>query len=134
MVITLIEVSPKVKHDVKFYILIFREAGEGDVVARDLAADGATVQVHDMDPSRRQDVEASGLDWWDSPMLSESVDILVPAATGGLLTPEAARTCRARLIVGPANNQITDDVVDEVLHRRVSPGSPMFWSLASTYQ
>ena len=90
----------------------------GRLLAKDLAADGATVQVHDIDATHRRDVESSGMAWWDTPSPSDPVDILVPAATGGVLTPETARTCRARLIVGPANNQLTDDVVDQVLHRR----------------
>lgn len=90
----------------------------GRLVARDLAADGAALRVHDLDPALRPAVEQLGMDWWDDPTLSDEVDILVPAATGGLLTPDAVRSCRARLIVGPANNQLTDDAVDELLHRR----------------
>lgn len=52
---------------------------------------------------------ALGLEWTSVDLLREQVDVLVPAATGGVLTQAAAKACRARLIVGPANNQLADD-------------------------
>jgi glutamate dehydrogenase/leucine dehydrogenase len=90
----------------------------GSLIANTLVAEGATVLVHDVDTDLRPDVEAAGAAWWHTLSLVEELDVLVPAATGDVLTPDSAATCGSRLIVGPANNQLIDDETDEVLHQR----------------
>ncbi|MFD1374452.1 Glu/Leu/Phe/Val dehydrogenase dimerization domain-containing protein [Actinoplanes sichuanensis] len=90
----------------------------GRLVAGDLVASGATVLVTDVDTGLAGPVERSGARWSTADLLTEELDVLVPAATGGLLTDRVARDCRAALIVGPANNQLADDTVDRVLHER----------------
>ena len=42
-------------------------------------------------------------------LLTSDADILVPAALGATLTPQAVPVLRCRAIVGPANNQLADD-------------------------
>lgn len=88
----------------------------GSLIAESLASRGCMVTVAEANQQRRRDVEAVGLVWAQGDLLEEDLDILVPAAVGGLLSPETARACRARLIVGPANNQLTDDGVASILH------------------
>jgi valine dehydrogenase (NAD+) len=39
----------------------------------------------------------------------------LPVAVGGVLTPETAARLDVRLVVGPADNQLTDDTVAEAL-------------------
>ena len=90
----------------------------GSLVANALALGGADVWVYDVNESVAPDVDTAGMTWWSQPSLADELDILVPAAAGGLLTPSTAETCGAGLIVGPANNQITGDRVDEILHHR----------------
>ncbi|TDD81641.1 Glu/Leu/Phe/Val dehydrogenase [Saccharopolyspora karakumensis] len=90
----------------------------GRLVADELAARGCAVTTGDLDGSRRAVAEAAGLTWSTEDLLGEEFDVLVPAAVGGLLSEERARTCRARLIVGPANNQLTHDGVGSTLHER----------------
>jgi leucine dehydrogenase len=90
----------------------------GSLIANTLAAEGATVTVNDVNTHLRPGVEATGMAWWHTPSLAEDLDVLVPAATGELLTAESAATCGSRLIVGPANNQLIDDHIAEILHRR----------------
>lgn len=90
----------------------------GRAVARHLARDGADVLVSDADPSLREAAESSGLQWTTTDLLGEELDVLVPAATGGMLTRDVARAAHAGLIVGPANNQLADDSVDTLLHER----------------
>jgi leucine dehydrogenase len=51
-------------------------------------------------------------------LLTSDADILVPAALGGILTPATAPALRCRAIVGPANNQLADDSVADLLHAR----------------
>lgn len=87
----------------------------GRLVAGSLARSGAHVSVTDLDGGLRADAEANGLAWADGDLLTQAFDVVVPAATGGILTPATAASCTARLIVGPANNQLTDDGVATLL-------------------
>jgi leucine dehydrogenase len=85
----------------------------GELVARSLT--GAEVIVSDVDESRRTDEFG-----WVPPDQAYEVeaDVLVPAAVGGVLSPETVARLDVRLIVGPANNQLTDDSVAELLEKR----------------
>lgn len=84
----------------------------GELIARSLKAD---VVVSDVDESRRTDEFG-----WVSPDLAyrTKADVLVPAAVGGVLSPETVAHLDVRLIVGPANNQLTDDSVAGLLEER----------------
>lgn len=85
----------------------------GELIARGLI--GAEVVVSDVDESRR-----TGEFGWVPPDQAYRVeaDVLVPAAVGGVLSPETVRHLGVRLIVGPANNQLTDDSVAGLLAER----------------
>ncbi|MSR58608.1 MAG: glutamate dehydrogenase [Planctomycetaceae bacterium] len=50
-------------------------------------------------------------------LLRSDVDILIPAALGGVLTEEVAKEVKARIIIEAANNP-TKPAADELLHRR----------------
>jgi glutamate dehydrogenase/leucine dehydrogenase len=86
----------------------------GGRVARRLAADGADLVVSDIDPAKRRLADELGAQWADpETALIAEVDLLVPAALGGVLTPASAAAVRCTAIAGPANNQLaTDDVAD----------------------
>jgi glutamate dehydrogenase/leucine dehydrogenase len=90
----------------------------GRLVASTLAGADAEVVVSDVDGSLRSEVEHMGLAWTPSDLIREQLDVLVPAATGGLLTAATAASCRASLVVGPANNQVADESVATLLHER----------------
>lgn len=85
----------------------------GELIARGL--EGAEVVVSDVDESRR-----TGEFGWVHPAQAYQVeaDVLVPAAVGGVLSPETVARLDVRLIVGPANNQLTDDSVAGLLEQR----------------
>jgi glutamate dehydrogenase/leucine dehydrogenase len=83
----------------------------GQLIGQALARDGAQVIATDIDAARRDVAESSGLTWASDDLLQEQLDVLVPAATGGLLTEAAVESLNTRLIVGPANNQLADDAV-----------------------
>ncbi len=89
----------------------------GELVARHVAAAGARVVVSDVDPAKRD----SAYEWVDpEKALRTPADILVPAAVGGVLSPELVPELAAPLIVGPANNQLTaDPVADELAARGI---------------
>ncbi|HWS36306.1 MAG TPA: Glu/Leu/Phe/Val dehydrogenase dimerization domain-containing protein [Actinoplanes sp.] len=87
----------------------------GTHVIRLLTAAGATVTAADVDPSRR----VAGATWTDPrSCLTADVDVLVPAALGGVLTAEVAGELRCAAIAGPANNQLAADEVADLLHER----------------
>lgn len=85
----------------------------GELIAHGL--EGAEVIVSDVDEDKRSD--AFG---WVPPEQAyrTKADVLVPAAVGGVLSPEVVEGLDVRLIVGPANNQLTDDGVADLLAGR----------------
>ncbi|BCJ56078.1 leucine dehydrogenase [Actinoplanes sp. NBRC 14428] len=79
----------------------------GEHVAALLADEGARLIAADVDESRRAVAEKHGATWTDPrECLTAEVDVLIPAALGGLLTPASVRTLRCAAIAGPANNQL----------------------------
>ncbi|MCX5330469.1 Glu/Leu/Phe/Val dehydrogenase dimerization domain-containing protein [Streptomyces sp. NBC_00140] len=91
----------------------------GSRVAAGLAADGARLLVSDVDGTKRDAARRSGFGWVEpGDVLGTAADVLVPAAVGGVLTPETAARLDVRLVVGPANNQLTDDTVADALAAR----------------
>ncbi|MFJ8963578.1 Glu/Leu/Phe/Val dehydrogenase dimerization domain-containing protein [Lentzea sp. NPDC102401] len=85
----------------------------GELIAKGLG--GADITVSDVDESRR-----TGEFGWVHPDEAYEVkaDVLIPAAVGGVLSPETVRHLDVKLIVGPANNQLTDDDVTDLLDER----------------
>jgi leucine dehydrogenase len=99
----------------------------GSRVARRLAADGAELLLSDIDPSKRRLADELGATWTDpETALRAEVDLLVPAALGGILTPGSVATLRCAAIAGPANNQLADDSVADVLRDRGILWAPDF--------
>lgn len=82
---------------------------------------GAVLTVADVDPARHPIAVALGAGWVDPQSLAHAeLDVLVPAAVGGLLTQAVVADLNCRLIVGPANNQLADDgVADALAGRRI---------------
>ncbi|MBP2365405.1 Glu/Leu/Phe/Val family dehydrogenase [Pseudonocardia parietis] len=100
----------------------------GADVARLAAGAGAKLIVADVDPVRRSVVaDAHGAEVIGTgEVLTRECDVLVPCATGGLLTPAAAGTVPCTVIAGAANNLLTDDAAAEVLRRRGIVYAPDF--------
>ncbi|MFI1991982.1 Glu/Leu/Phe/Val dehydrogenase dimerization domain-containing protein [Actinoplanes sp. NPDC020271] len=72
------------------------------------------------DVADRRDLAARHGATWTSPQqcLSADVDVLIPAALGGLLTPAAVPALRCAAIAGPANNQLDEPATAALLHDR----------------
>lgn len=83
-----------------------------------LAEAGATLVAADIDEGRRTLADIAGATW-TSPQdcLTADVDVLVPAALGGLLTPHTVPTLRCAAIAGPANNQLGTPATADLLHQ-----------------
>ncbi|WP_409180956.1 Glu/Leu/Phe/Val dehydrogenase dimerization domain-containing protein [Amycolatopsis sp. VS8301801F10] len=90
----------------------------GRLICQSLLERGAQVVVTDVDGGLRPLAERLGATWTTADLVREPLDVLVPAATGGLLTAGSAAACGASLIVGPANNQIAAEDVATVLRDR----------------
>lgn len=88
----------------------------GGHVLRMLADALATLVASDLDGSRRAFAGAA----WTNPQdcLTADVDVLVPAALGGLLTPHTVPKLRCAAIAGPANNQLDTPATADLLHQR----------------
>ena len=99
----------------------------GGRLARRLADAGAALTVTDIDPSRRLLADELGARWVE-PEVAATVpaDVLVPAALGGLLSRDVATRLNCTAIAGPANNQLQDDGVAEVLAARGILWAPDF--------
>jgi leucine dehydrogenase len=91
----------------------------GGHVVRMLADAGATLVVSDLDEDKRALADRYGATW-ASPQdcLTADVDVLVPAALGGVLTPQSVPTLRCAAIAGPANNQLDAPTTADLLHER----------------
>ncbi|WP_329079956.1 MULTISPECIES: Glu/Leu/Phe/Val dehydrogenase dimerization domain-containing protein [unclassified Streptosporangium] len=91
----------------------------GEKLVRLLAAEGAELLVGDIDPGKRALADEVGATWGDpARVVTADVDILVPAALGGVLTEEIVPDLRCAAIAGPANNQLSVQAVAGLLHRR----------------
>jgi leucine dehydrogenase len=97
-------------------------AGLGSVgghLARQLAAAGADLVVSDIDAGKRALAGQVGARWAEpQDAITADVDVLVPAAVGGLLTSEVVPRLRCAAIAGPANNQLAEPAVAGLLHQR----------------
>jgi leucine dehydrogenase len=97
-------------------------SGYGSVgahLAVSLQQAGADVVVSDIDPDKRADAEQGGLSWVEpEKALTLTADVVIPAAVGGVLSPETVARLDTPLVVGPANNQLTEDAVADDLAAR----------------
>ncbi|MEU8658700.1 Glu/Leu/Phe/Val dehydrogenase dimerization domain-containing protein [Actinoplanes philippinensis] len=84
-----------------------------------LAAAGGEVTVSDVDASRRTVAESCGATWTDPrSCLTAEVDVLVPAALGGLLTAATVPALRCAAVAGPANAQLDEPATADLLQER----------------
>jgi leucine dehydrogenase len=91
----------------------------GAHVARLLNRVGARLVVTDIDPATRSLAEELGATWVEpDDALATEVDILVPAALGGLLTARTVPRLRCAAVAGPANNQLNEPATARLLAAR----------------
>lgn len=84
----------------------------GSRVAARCARAGAELILSDVDPAKRAIAERLGARWTTpARALTAKVDVLSPCALGGVLDEAIVPKLRCRAIVGPANNQLTQDTV-----------------------
>jgi leucine dehydrogenase len=97
-------------------------AGLGSVggrLARQFADAGASLVVSDIDPAKKALAKELGADWAEpDAILTADADVLVPAALGSVLTRDLVPRLRCGAIAGPANNQLAEPDVADLLHSR----------------
>lgn len=99
----------------------------GTHLARHLAAVRAELVVSDVDVTKRGLADELGATWLDPrAALRADVDVLVPAALGGLLTADTVPLLRCAAIAGPANNQLDEPATADLLHERGIAWAPDF--------
>jgi leucine dehydrogenase len=100
----------------------------GGHLARLLSAAGASVVVADANPARAQAVaDAVGGEVVDTATILEvECDILAPCALGGVLDDLTASRLQCRSVCGAANNQLSDDTIDDLLATRQVLYAPDF--------
>jgi glutamate dehydrogenase/leucine dehydrogenase len=90
----------------------------GARIARLLAAEGADLVVADVDAAKRAVADEIGARWLSpEDAFRAEVDVLVPAALGGLLTAATVPELRCAAVAGPANTQLDRPGTADVLHR-----------------
>ncbi|MGH2859340.1 MAG: Glu/Leu/Phe/Val dehydrogenase dimerization domain-containing protein [Solirubrobacteraceae bacterium] len=99
----------------------------GGPLARMLAGEASTLLVSDVDPGKvAAAVELGATPVEPEAAIEAEVDVLVPAALGGVISPDTVDRLRCAVICGPANNQLTDDGMAELLHARAILWAPDF--------
>jgi len=99
----------------------------GERVARHLAAARAELVLSDIDDGKRTLADELGAVWVaPRDCLEAKVDVLVPAALGGLLNTATVPRLRCAAIAGPANNQLDEPDTAELLHQRGILWAPDF--------
>lgn len=88
---------------------------------------GAKLVVSDIDTAKRDLASTLGAEWLDpEDILAVDTDLFVPSALGGLLTPATVAELKCRAVVGPANNQLSDGHVAELMAQRGIVWAPDF--------
>ena len=91
----------------------------GMALVEQLAAAGARLLVSDLDADRLDAAVRLGAERCAvHDVLLADVDVVAPCALGQVLTPEVARTLKARVVAGSANNQLASDEAGRILHER----------------
>lgn len=101
---------------------VFAVSGLGSVgghIARQLTAAGANLVLSDIDTDKKDLANELGASWADpDEILTVQADALIPAALGGVLTRGIVPRMRCAAIVGPANSQLAEPRVADLLHER----------------
>lgn len=99
----------------------------GSRLARRLCAAGARVAVTDIDLSKKDLAGEIGAEWLSvEQAISFPADVVVPAALGATLTEESVAELDCLAVVGPANNQLAEDSVADLLAARSVLWAPDF--------
>ncbi|HEY0149311.1 MAG TPA: Glu/Leu/Phe/Val dehydrogenase dimerization domain-containing protein [Allosphingosinicella sp.] len=97
--------------------------GAGSVaggVARQAAAEGASITLTDIDTARAQKLaaEVGGTVVAPEEIMTIEADVLSPNALGAILTAESIAALRVPIVAGGANNQLATPADGQAIHQR----------------
>ena len=93
--------------------------GVGFEIARSLLNVGAEIVGSDIDARAADRAETLGIDIIDpEDIISEPCDLFCPCALGGVLSPRSVKRLRCRMVVGSANNVLTEKRAADMLLAR----------------
>jgi len=92
----------------------------GGELCRLLVEAGATVTVADIDRARAEQIaQTHGVNVVDNEViLHTACDVLAPCALGGIINPDNLSQLQCQIICGAANNQLSDNRLDQELAKR----------------
>jgi leucine dehydrogenase len=91
----------------------------GEQIARQLSAAGARLLISDIDASKKFLADELGATFVSpDEAVTAAVDVIVPAALGGLITREVVPGLRCTAIAGAANNQLSEPDIADLLQIR----------------
>lgn len=113
-------------------VLIQGAGHVGAALARDLAADGAEIVLADIDAERAEAVaaETGGRTVPAEYVLQTSCDVFSPCSVARVITPATTQRLRCRMIVGAANDTLSDPGCAALLAAREITYVPDFVSNA----
>ncbi len=113
-------------------VLIQGAGHVGAALARDLAADGARIIVADIDAARADAVAAAvgGSTVAADEVLSTPCDVLSPCSVAKVITPQTVPALGCRMLVGAANDTLSDERCAKLLAARDITYVPDFISNA----
>jgi leucine dehydrogenase len=113
-------------------VLIQGAGHVGASLARDLASDGAEIILADIDAARATALaaELGATTVAAKAVIHTPCDVLAPCSVAKVITPETVARLRCRMIVGAANDTISDDSCADMLAERKITYVPDFVSNA----
>ena len=113
-------------------VLIQGAGHVGDALARDLASDGARIILADIDAERAAALaaELGGSTVAAEAVLDTPCDVFAPCSVAKVVTPETVARLQCRMIVGAANDTLSDDSCADLLAQRGITYVPDFISNA----
>lgn len=113
-------------------VLIQGAGHVGAALARDLAGDGAQIIVADIDRTRAAAVaaEVNGSAIAADAVLDTACDVFAPCSVAKVITPESVQRLRCRMVVGAANDTLSDPDCAQLLDARGITYVPDFVSNA----
>ncbi|MNX94952.1 Leucine dehydrogenase [compost metagenome] len=93
-------------------ILVQGTGNVGETLIKHLTAEGALVQMTDINEARLQEINAKyGAQIYTGDIYGADVDIYAPCALGATINDETVNKIKAKVIAGAANNQLANEEI-----------------------
>ena len=109
-------------------VLVQGTGNVGETLIKHLTAEGALVQMNDINEARLQEIHAKyGAQIFTGDIYAADVDIYAPCALGATINDETVNKIQAKVIAGAANNQLAvEEIHGKILKDRGIAYAPDF--------